>query len=181
MSGKIRYEEQGGILIARMVGEVNFGPRGAFGWKNLISKAQEHAEAGGKGVLFEFSEMRLGDPESYEFIGVPFMQIREHCRTAASFGPNRQLYETLVQTQILTLVNCFISEGEAIEFLLSDEPPINPAQHEHDLWINIGEEVGPEKCRRSGCNALRVSFSVLCRRHHYIMLKGVNYIGDKDN
>ena len=36
----------------------------------------------------------------------------------------------------------------------------------------LGEEIGPEICRHEGCTRLRIRNSVMCKQHHFEMLKG---------
>ncbi len=39
------------------------------------------------------------------------------------------------------------------------------------FWMSLGNEVGPERCREQGCHHLHVVHSVLCRRHHFEMIR----------
>ncbi|HLQ25351.1 MAG TPA: SMI1/KNR4 family protein [Acidiferrobacterales bacterium] len=41
-----------------------------------------------------------------------------------------------------------------------------------DFWDRLGPEQGPEPCRSPGCNRKRIELSVMCRRHHYEMMRG---------
>lgn len=43
------------------------------------------------------------------------------------------------------------------------------------FFQSLGDEVGPELCRRTGCDRLRIRYSVLCRRHHFEMVKNREY------
>lgn len=48
----------------------------------------------------------------------------------------------------------------------------------HDaFWSVLGDEVGPEACSAPGCDRLRISLSVHCKRHHFRALKGEEYQG----
>jgi cell wall assembly regulator SMI1 len=38
-------------------------------------------------------------------------------------------------------------------------------------WASLGSEYGPEQCASSNCRRLRIKLSVMCRRHHYEMVK----------
>jgi hypothetical protein len=53
--------------------------------------------------------------------------------------------------------------------------PITPQfrqQHEDTTFLqSLGDEVGPELCQRPGCGRPRIRNSVMCRRHHFEMLK----------
>jgi hypothetical protein len=40
----------------------------------------------------------------------------------------------------------------------------------------LGEEVGPEFCRHSGCTHKRIQVSVMCRLHHFEMIRGRPYL-----
>ncbi|MGB5696156.1 MAG: Imm27 family immunity protein [Polyangiales bacterium] len=42
-------------------------------------------------------------------------------------------------------------------------------------WEQCGPEIGPEPCRTNGCSRRRVQHSVMCRRHHFVMIKGYEY------
>jgi hypothetical protein len=35
----------------------------------------------------------------------------------------------------------------------------------------LGDEAGPENCRRGGCGHKRIRLGVLCRRHHFEMIR----------
>ena len=51
----------------------------------------------------------------------------------------------------------------------------------HDsFWSTLGEEAGPEKCRRPGCARLRIALSVFCKRHHFRMIMKEEYAGSLD-
>jgi len=39
------------------------------------------------------------------------------------------------------------------------------------FWNSLGEEVGPEICKHEECNRKRIQLSVMCRRHHFEMVK----------
>ena len=39
------------------------------------------------------------------------------------------------------------------------------------LFQALGSEIGPDMCRRPGCDRKTVRLSVMCRRHHYEMIK----------
>lgn len=59
--------------------------------------------------------------------------------------------------------------GRVLEF----EP--GPEFHrleDSNFWSQLGAEDGPEKCRSPGCDRLHISFSTLCRRHHYENVRG---------
>jgi hypothetical protein len=36
----------------------------------------------------------------------------------------------------------------------------------------LGSEVGPDECREFGCTRKKIHLSVLCREHHFAMIKG---------
>jgi hypothetical protein len=61
----------------------------------------------------------------------------------------------------------WVQEGNSISYALV-------AAHEvAQLRDQLGEEVGPERCRSQGCSRLRIANSVLCREHHMAMLRRV--------
>lgn len=39
-----------------------------------------------------------------------------------------------------------------------------------NFYKSLGEEIGPEVCRREGCERKRIALSVMCRAHHYEMV-----------
>ena len=46
-------------------------------------------------------------------------------------------------------------------------------QLEDEQFFNLlDEEIGPELCRHEGCRHKRIQYSVMCRRHHFEMVKG---------
>ena len=57
--------------------------------------------------------------------------------------------------------------------------PLTPQfrqQHEDaEFFRSLGEEVGPELCQHAGCDRLRIRHSVLCRRHHFEMIRHREY------
>lgn len=54
------------------------------------------------------------------------------------------------------------------------------AQEDKAFWASLGEEAGPERCRRSGCTRNRIGLSVLCRLHHFEAVKGRAFSGAND-
>lgn len=45
-------------------------------------------------------------------------------------------------------------------------------RHEDAVFLeSLGDEIGPELCQRPGCGRQRIPYSVMCRRHHFEMLK----------
>ena len=46
-----------------------------------------------------------------------------------------------------------------------------------DFFSILGEELGPELCRRDGCTHLRIKMSVFCRIHHFESIAGRQFPG----
>jgi hypothetical protein len=49
---------------------------------------------------------------------------------------------------------------------------VRRAAEDRAFLAQLGTEVGPELCRRSGCSNLRIGNSVLCRAHHFESIHG---------
>ena len=61
------------------------------------------------------------------------------------------------------------------EWLAAYEPLTSRIRQAHEdglFLLSLGEEVGPEKCRREACAHLRIRNSVMCRCHHFEMIMG---------
>jgi hypothetical protein len=44
--------------------------------------------------------------------------------------------------------------------------------HAEESFLELlGEELGPENCKHDGCDRKRIQYSVMCRRHHFEMIK----------
>jgi Immunity protein 27 len=39
------------------------------------------------------------------------------------------------------------------------------------FYESLGSEIGPELCRHEGCGRRRIAFSVMCRCHHFEMVR----------
>ena len=59
---------------------------------------------------------------------------------------------------------------------LADAAPLagqfQRAEEDAAFLQNLGEEVGPEGCRATGCTRKRIAQSVFCRRHHFESMRG---------
>lgn len=54
------------------------------------------------------------------------------------------------------------------------KPPLSYYRRVDASWYkSLGLENGPEKCRHEGCERKRIELSVMCRQHHYEMVKGI--------
>ncbi len=51
-------------------------------------------------------------------------------------------------------------------------PQLRQKAEDIEFINNLGEESGPERCRHKGCGRLRIHNGVMCRQHHFEMLKG---------
>ena len=54
-------------------------------------------------------------------------------------------------------------------------PQIRRTHEDKSFLKSLGDEVGPEKCHRDSCSRLRIRNGVLCRSHHFEMIKGRVY------
>ena len=43
---------------------------------------------------------------------------------------------------------------------------------ERDFLESLGEEIGPDTCRRAGCERKRIALNDLCRTHHFEWITG---------
>ena len=50
-------------------------------------------------------------------------------------------------------------------------PKLRKAAEDLAFFEILGEEVGPEICRHDGCTHLRIRNSVMCKQHHFEMIK----------
>ncbi len=51
-----------------------------------------------------------------------------------------------------------------------ENPPSFWRQLHRDWYASLGDEVGPGRCASTDCARLRVTHSVMCRKHHYEMV-----------
>jgi hypothetical protein len=58
---------------------------------------------------------------------------------------------------------------------------IRTQKEDQDFIDVIGEETGPETCRREGCKKLHVAYSVLCKRHHFESIRNRPYPENEKN
>jgi hypothetical protein len=42
---------------------------------------------------------------------------------------------------------------------------------DNSFWDSPGEELGPEICKHEGCYRKRIRYSVMCREHHFEMVR----------
>ena len=58
---------------------------------------------------------------------------------------------------------------------LKPPPPLSEEElqklEDQNFWDSLGEEKGPETCKHDGCDRKRIPLSVMCRRHHFEMVK----------
>ena len=58
---------------------------------------------------------------------------------------------------------------------LKPPPPLSEEEQQKleddDFWDSLGEEIGPEICKHEECERKRIQYSVMCRRHHFEMVK----------
>ncbi len=58
---------------------------------------------------------------------------------------------------------------------LKPPPPLSEEElqrlEDQNFWDSLGEENGPETCKHDGCYHKRISLSVMCRGHHFEMVK----------
>jgi immunity protein 53 of polymorphic toxin system len=84
-----------------------------------------------------------------------------------SFGDPDKLEEILH-----TFVDWAKSQNEE---WLKPPPPLSEEEQQKleddNFWISLGEEVGPEICKHEDCARKRIQYSVMCRQHHFEMVK----------
>jgi hypothetical protein len=51
-------------------------------------------------------------------------------------------------------------------------PKLRQAADDSAFFKVLGDEIGPEVCRHDNCTRLRIRNSVMCKEHHFEMLKG---------
>ena len=58
---------------------------------------------------------------------------------------------------------------------LKPPPPLSEEElqklEDQIFWDSLGEEKGPGTCKHAGCDRKRIPLSVMCRRHHFEMVK----------
>lgn len=167
----IHFEARGRLLVATINGRVAFSEADLQLPARLNQEIANHSDRGGDLVLLDLSNAIFIYPSSYHLITTPIFKARAHSRIAAVCPANHEL-----RFRLRNMIDWFTNESEAIQFLESDEKLVDPAQYDHALWQAIGEEVGPDECKSDGCNHLRIRLSVFCKRHHYKMLTGSDYI-----
>ena len=71
-----------------------------------------------------------------------------------------------------TFVDWAKSQNEA---WLKPPPPLSEEEHrkleDDNFWDSLGEEIGPEMCKHEECARKRIQYSVMCRQHHFEMVK----------
>jgi hypothetical protein len=75
-----------------------------------------------------------------------------------------------------TPLHRFIIRGNRAEYRVDLSRAAVVEAHDQ-FWRVLGDECGPETCRSPGCTKLRIMHSVFCRRHHFRMIRGVEYRG----
>lgn len=80
------------------------------------------------------------------------------------------------ETRLLEIVQRFIDWAKARKNWLG-VPPEEwfERREETRFWNSLGDEVGSETCVRKDCSEKRIRLSVLCRRHHFEMVRGKTY------
>jgi hypothetical protein len=53
---------------------------------------------------------------------------------------------------------------------------IRQEDEDRQFYSKLGVEVGPDLCTRTDCSRQRIVGSVMCRRHHFEMIKGRPYL-----
>ena len=58
---------------------------------------------------------------------------------------------------------------------LEPPPPLSEEEQQrledNNFWGALGDEIGPEICKHEGCSRKRIQYSVMCRQHHFEMVK----------
>jgi hypothetical protein len=170
-------EHRGDLVVVRLIGTIDFDEPDYRMSEDLAKLLRRHVGGGARMILADFSEAVFLWPSSFALGVLPFLQ--QHV-----VGPSRVaacVKQTGRNVGLLgRCMDCFETESEAVAFLQSEAPMINPNADDNLFWNSIGEEIGPEGCRRGGCSHLRVALSHYCRRHHYEMVRGIAYSGSTD-
>jgi hypothetical protein len=48
-------------------------------------------------------------------------------------------------------------------------------QEDRDFMAVLGEEIGPETCCHTDCTHKRIRYSMMCREHHFLMIRNKPY------
>lgn len=88
--------------------------------------------------------------------------------------------EFLVQVLSVPEAKYYLADGFVRLATLSVpyNPPLDMLRRDFHRW-SLDPEIGPEMCKREGCNRLRVKLSVFCRRHHFESINGLAYPFDE--
>lgn len=75
-------------------------------------------------------------------------------------------------SKLSELIQVFLDWAKTEEDWLALPPRLTAEEIDLGWYKNLGEEIGPEECRKKGCSALHISRSVFCRRHHFEQVTG---------
>jgi hypothetical protein len=78
--------------------------------------------------------------------------------------------------RLAEILHIFISWAKSQnEEWLKPPPPLSEEEHQKleddNFWNSLGQEIGPEICQHEECARKRIQYSVMCRRHHFEMVK----------
>src|SRR5215471_21562248 len=62
-----------------------------------------------------------------------------------------------------------VETQDAVQWTQNYQPLTSPLRQQHEDLVflrTLGDEIGPELCRSTGCGRLRIRFSAMCRQHH---------------
>lgn len=109
-----------------------------------------------------FAHVRDGDPEDGRDPDNWIDCKVEDCRFVGHGGPDH----------LDTILRTFIDWAQSLPDWL-DTPTRREvvARADAEFRDALGDEIGPETCRHPGCGRLRISYSLLCRAHHYEQIK----------
>ena len=182
MTARIESEQRGELLLVRLRGSIGFD---VSDWQlrdDLVALLRGHVSGGGTHLLIDLSEASYAYGSSLELGASPLVQkeIVGATRVAVVLGANTPARTQFRVTRLDRLLDCFETEAEALDFLRSHAPMKNGAAPDHEFWAAMGPEVGPETCKREGCDHLHVKLSRFCKRHHYEMVRGSAYVQETD-
>lgn len=88
----------------------------------------------------------------------------------------------VIEANLTNFLERYLAMGPDYYWLEHDFKPSAVLIHEpgadfhrlanQEFWEKLGEETGTDDCTTTGCNHKRISYSVLCRRHHYKSIQG---------
>jgi hypothetical protein len=164
------------VLVVSVAGRASLKDVATDG-NHISSGISEHIARGGTSVLFSMEKFHWDYSDTANQFLMLIFQARSKARVAVSIGSNKTLVNHISAANAGGWFDYFESRSEALSFLNSSRPMRDSAQYDHSLWGGMGDEVGPDHCKK--CDRYVIRHSLFCRGHHYEMLRGATYIGDR--